>query len=83
MDASGSWSYADLLGEAIGWRDALRAARVATAEMAGADRPAAITPGDRVACLIPPGRDHVAVQLGIWLAGIAITAIGLWLLSPT
>ena len=69
MDASGSWSYADLLGEAIAWCDALRAGREATMEMAGADRPAAITPGDRVAYLIPPGRDHVAVQLGIWLAG--------------
>ena len=53
MDDDGYSSYADLLGEAMAWRDRLTSARA----------------GDRIAYLIPPGRTHVAVQLGIWVRG--------------
>ncbi|MCY4571995.1 MAG: acyl-CoA synthetase, partial [Gemmatimonadetes bacterium] len=60
---------ADLLCEALAWRDALLAGRAATRETEAARQTAAIGPGDRIAYLVPPGRDHVAVQLGIWLAG--------------
>ena len=50
-------SYAELLGDAMGWRDRL----------------APTGPGDRIACLVPPGRAHVAIQLGIWARrGIAV-----------
>ena len=37
--------------------------------MAWRDRLAAAQPGDRIACLVPPGGAHVAVQLGIWARG--------------
>ena len=57
MDDHARWSYSELLGEAMAW----------CAKLA----PAAA--GDRIAYLIPPGREHVAVQLGIWArAGIAV-----------
>ena len=69
LDAAGSWSYADLLCEAMAWRDTLLEGSAPPAEGSGARTPSGLTPGDRVAYLIPPGRDHVAVQTGIWLAG--------------
>ena len=69
IDAGGSWSYGELLGEALAWRDALPASVTAPAGTDGTNAQTAFSPGDRVAYLIPPGRDHVAVQLGIWLAG--------------
>ena len=47
------WTYARLLGEATAWCD-----RLAPAEA-----------GDRIAYLVPPGRIHVAVQLGVWARG--------------
>ena len=53
MDESGHWNYAELLSEAMHWRDRLVAAE----------------PGDRIAYLVPPGRAHVAVQFGIWARG--------------
>ncbi len=53
MDEGGRWSYAELLREARRWRDRL----------------APSGSGDRVAYLVPPGRMHVAVQLGIWASG--------------
>ena len=53
----------------MAWRDSLLTGCAAPTETAGACTRAAISPRDRVAYLIPPGRDHVAVQLGIWLAG--------------
>ena len=53
VDEDGRWSYAELLHEARRWRDRL----------------AASEPGVRVAYLVPPGRMHVAVQLGIWTSG--------------
>ena len=57
VDDAGRWSYAELLGETIAWRDRLA--------------PAA--PGDRIALLAPPGRPHVAALLGIWArAGVAV-----------
>ncbi len=79
MDAAGTWSYADLLAEAMEWRDILlgdgapssggsRDHRT-SADGPGVRTPSGLTPGDRVAYLVPPGRDHAAVQLGIWLAG--------------
>ena len=56
-DEDGQWSFAELLGEAMVWRDRL----------------APTVSGDRIAYLIPPGRAHVAVQLGIWArCGIAV-----------
>ncbi len=79
VDAAGTWKYAELLGEAMAWRDTLLEGgipaaggsrdRATSAEETGARTPPGLTPGDRVAYLIPPGRDHVAVQFGIWLAG--------------
>ena len=69
LDAAGDWSYANLLGEAMAWRDALQAGLAPSKEVSGARAHSGIAAGDRVAYLIPPGRDHVAVQLGIWLAG--------------
>lgn len=60
IDAASRYSYAELLGEAIAWRDALLSA-------------APFSPGDRVAYLIPPTPRNVAVLLGIWLArGVAV-----------
>ena len=57
VDDLAQWSYSELLGEAMAWRD-----RLAPTEA-----------GDRIACLVAPGRVHVAVQLGIWArAGIAV-----------
>ena len=53
VDKGGQWSFAELLGEAMAWRDRLAMAK----------------PGDRIAYLIPPGRTHVAVQLGVWARG--------------
>ena len=53
MDGGGRSNYAELLGEAMAWRDRLASASA----------------GERVAYLIPPGRAHVAVQLGIWARG--------------
>ena len=50
VDDGGHCSYAELLGDAMAWRDRLSPTR----------------PGDRIACLVPPGRTHVAIQLGIW-----------------
>ncbi len=55
VDAGGSWSYSDLLREAAAWRDRLAETRCRA--------------GDRIAYLAPPGRSHVAVQLGIWAGG--------------
>ncbi len=57
VDDDGHCSYAELLGDAMAWRDRLEPAK----------------PGDRIACLVPPGRTHVAIQLGIWARrGIAV-----------
>ena len=57
MDDGGSWTYAELVGEAMAWRDRLAPSR----------------PGDRIAYLVPPGRVHVAVQLAVWARrGIAV-----------
>ena len=53
MDGGAHCSYAELAGEAMAWRARLAPAR----------------PGDRVAYLVPPGRIHVAIQLGIWARG--------------
>ena len=53
VDEGGRWSYAELAGEAMAWRDRLAPAST----------------GDRIAYLVPPGRVHVAVQLGIWARG--------------
>ena len=56
-DDLAQWSYSELLGEAMVWRDRLAPTKA----------------GDRIACLVAPGRAHVAVQLGIWArAGIAV-----------
>ena len=71
VDATGHWNYADLLGEAMAWRDALLEACAGagvTAAGPETDAPGHVASSDRIAYLIPPGRDHVAAQLGIWLA---------------
>ena len=64
IGARGTWSYSELLAAAAAARD-----RVAEAVMAGGppDDPDPIA-GQRIAYLIPPGRTHVAVQVGTWLA---------------
>ena len=53
VDDGGSLTYGELMNEATAW-----GARLSSA---GA--------GDRVAHLLPPGRDHVAALLGIWAGG--------------
>ena len=60
MDEGGHSTYAELLGEAIAWRDRLASARA----------------GDRVAYLISPGRAHVAVQLAVWARGGIAVPLG-------
>ena len=62
IDSEHRWSYGDLLAAATTARDRLAEAS-----------PAAALAGERVAYLIPPGGDHVAVQIGTWLArGVAV-----------
>lgn len=70
IDASARWSYHDLLAAATTARDRLAAAVKAGGPPDDLDNPMA---GRRVAYLIPPGRTHVAVQVGTWLArGVAV-----------
>ncbi len=69
VDDGGAFTYADLLGEAMAWRDALLGGSSTAAEGSRDRARSGINRGDRVAYLVPPGRDHVAIQLGIWLAG--------------
>ena len=64
-------SYGDLHREALAWSARL------TEECRAAG---AVLAGQRVACLVPPGRAHVAVQLGIWTAGA--TAVPLAVSHP-
>ena len=79
IDAAGRSSYGDLVGEAGEWRrrivrEAVRPSRH------GFPAPGQEGPGlghgsggslrgERIALLVPPGRRHVAVQLGIWAGG--------------
>ena len=63
MDDGGGWSHADLLHEAAAWRDRLAEVRCEA--------------GERVAYLVPPGRSHVAAQLGIWAAGAIAVPLAL------
>ena len=58
VDQGGTWSYAELLESGLAFRHRLLAA-------AG---PGGLA-GERVAYQVPPGRTHVAAQLGTWLAG--------------
>ena len=69
VDDSGRWRYADLVDAASAWRDILLAGPARPPDAAARGAPSGIAPGDRVAYLVAPGREHVAVQLGIWLAG--------------
>ena len=64
IGAHGTWTYSELLAAAAAARD-----RVAEAALAGgpSDDPDPVA-GQRIAYLIPPGRTHVAVQVGTWLA---------------
>ncbi len=67
VDARGPCSYAELAELAEEWRSA-------TVEAAGG---ADALAGQRVAWLIPPGRDHVAVQLGVWAGGAIAVPLAL------
>ncbi len=63
-DEQGSWTYGDLLAAAESFR---RRACAVSPELAGR----------RLAYLAPPGRAHVAVQLGAWTAGAAAVPLAL------
>ena len=60
VDEGRPCSYGDLHREALAWSARL------TEECRAAGE---VLAGRRVACLVPPGRTHVALQLGIWTAG--------------
>ena len=64
VDSGGRLTYSELLAAAISWGDRLAPAQA----------------GDRVAYLVPPGRTHVAVLLGIWARGC--TAVPLAVSHP-
>ena len=68
IDARGRWSYAELLAAATAARDRLAAAVTADGPPGGPPDGRDPMSGQRVAYLIPPGRTHVAVQVGTWLA---------------
>ena len=72
IGARGRWSYPELLEAATTARDRIAAAVTADGPAEGPaagpeDGPDPLA-GRRVAYLIPPGRTHVAVQVGTWLA---------------
>ena len=68
VDEGRPCSYGDLHNEALAWSARL------TEESRGFGDTLA---GQRVAYLIPPGRTHVALQLGIWTAGAVAVPLAL------
>ena len=68
VDEGRPCSYGDLHREALAWSARL------TEESRGIGDGLA---GQRVAYLIPPGRTHVALQLGIWTAGAVAVPLAL------
>ena len=81
IDHTGRWSCADLMAAATAARNRLvEAAKASRSPEPASAHPAAprespdeALAGERVAYLIPPGGNHVAVQLGTWLArGVAV-----------
>ncbi|MCX4093336.1 non-ribosomal peptide synthetase [Nocardia sp. alder85J] len=61
-DTAGSWTYAELAGQALA--------------VAGALRAAGVDAGDAVAVQLPKGRDQIVAVLGVLAAGAAYVPIG-------